>query len=92
MAEVIDRPELGRFELVVDGATAIAAYERRGDTLILNHTEVPPELGGQGIGTRLIAGALDQVRARGETIVPACSFVARYVETHPEVRDLVAHD
>jgi predicted GNAT family acetyltransferase len=30
------------------------------------------------------------VRAKGRKIVPACSFVADYVERHPEVGDLVA--
>ncbi|KQU53129.1 acetyltransferase [Sphingomonas sp. Leaf339] len=90
MTDVRDNPTESRFELTIDGTTAIAAYTREGDTLVFTHTAVPDALAGQGVATRLIAGALEQVRARGERIVPACSFVAHYVAEHPETRDLIA--
>ncbi len=90
MAQVIDRPERNAFTLEVDGDTALAAYRREGQVLSFVHTEVPEGHEGEGIGTKLIAGALDQVRERGERIVPLCSFVRHYVDTHPEVADLVA--
>lgn len=89
MDDVRDNAAESRFELEVDGETAIAAYQRSGDVLALVHTAVPEELEGEGVGTRLIHGALAIVRARGERIVPACSFVADYVARHPEVSDLV---
>lgn len=79
-----------RYELAVGGATALAAYSQSGDTLTFTHTEVPPELEGQGIGSRLIRGALDDVRRRGLKIVPLCGFVRHYVDTHPETEDLLA--
>lgn len=79
-----------RYELALGDATAIAAYRRDGDVLSFTHTEVPEELEGQGIATRLIGGALADVRANGWRIVPLCAFVRHYVETHPEVRDLMA--
>ena len=63
---------------------------RIGDVVTFTHTVVPPEAEGHGVGSRLVAGALEQVRAAGLTIVPACAFVAAYVERHPEVRDLLA--
>jgi predicted GNAT family acetyltransferase len=87
---VIDRPERSRFELVVDGHIAFAAYRRDGDILTLTHTIVPEALAGQGIGTKLIGGVLKLARARQERIVPECSFVVAYLEKHPEDRDLVA--
>ena len=88
--QVVDRPERNAFTLAVGGDTALAAYRREGNTLLFVHTEVPGGHEGEGVGTRLIAGALDQVRERGERVVPLCSFVRHYVDTHPEVRDLVA--
>ncbi len=91
MADVIDRPDRNRFELVTDGHLAFAAYEREGEVLRMTHTIVPAALSGRGIGTKLIAGALALVRAEGLRIVPLCSFVAAYLEKHPEERDLVAH-
>jgi predicted GNAT family acetyltransferase len=43
-----------------------------------------------GLASRLIHDALDDVRARGITIVAQCPFVRAYVERHPEVADLLA--
>lgn len=88
--EVRHNRERSWYELQVEGATAIAAYRRDADVLSFTHTEVPEELEGQGVGGRLVAGALADVRANGWKIVPLCSFVRHYVETHPETRDLLA--
>lgn len=87
MADVIDNQAEQRFELAVEGGTAIAAYRREGDRIIFTHTEVPPELEGQGIGSRLVAGALAQVRRAGLTVVPACAFVAAYLRRHPDAAE-----
>ena len=88
--DVVDNRAEHRFELATDGGPAIAAYERDGDVVTFTHTVVPPEAEGHGVGGKLIAGALAQVRSEGLKIVPACSFVRGYVERHPEWRDLVA--
>ena len=87
---VTNNEDEGQFELEANGATALAAYSRDGDTLTFTHTEVPEELEGQGIGTKLIEGALSQARDQGLKIVPVCSFVRHYVDTHPETQDLLA--
>ena len=90
-AEVQDNHARSRFELDAgDGAVAFLDYERRGDVVVLIHTEVPAALSGRGIGQRLVRGVLDAVRAEGRRIVPRCSFVAGYVARHPEYQDLVA--
>lgn len=88
MTEVHDNAARGRFELSEGGETAIAAYTREGDAIVFTHTEVPPALEGHGVGTRLVKGALAQVRAAGLKVVPACSFVAAYVQRHPDEADL----
>jgi uncharacterized protein len=79
----------GQYELIEGGHKALAAYRLEGGRVSFTHTEVPPELEGQGVGTRLIEGALAQVREEGLKVEPLCSFVRHYVETHPEVQDLV---
>jgi uncharacterized protein len=79
-----------RYELEAGGATAIAGYRMRDGAVAFTHTEVPVELEGQGIATRLIDGAVADVRRRGLKMVPLCGFVRHYVETHPETRDLLA--
>lgn len=87
---VIDNAAKHRFELAVGGVTAVAAYRIEGDTISFTHTVVPEEIEGQGVGSRLIRAALDQVRERGLRVVPLCYFVKGYIERHPEYQDLLA--
>lgn len=82
----------GRYELVIEGQLAIAAYDRREGALVFTHTEVPKALAGQGVGSRLVEGALTDVREQGLKVVPLCEFVAAYIERHPEAQDLLALD
>jgi uncharacterized protein len=89
-AGVHDNPALSRFELDVNGVTAVANYQLNGKVMTFTHTEVPPQARHGGIASQLIAGALQAVRARGLKIVPRCSFVKAYVDQHPDVRDLLA--
>jgi uncharacterized protein len=77
-----------RFELDLEGGLAFIAYRRSGDVLSLDHAEVPAALNGRGIGGRLVAGALDLIRSRGERMIPRCSFVAHFVERHPQYAEL----
>jgi predicted GNAT family acetyltransferase len=78
-----------RFELETPEGTAFIAYRRVGDVLHLVHAEVPPALGGRGLGTRLVRETLELIRGRGERIVPVCPFVVAFVERHPEYASLV---
>lgn len=87
---VRQNPAQSRFELEADGDTAYAYYRLDGNTVIFHHTETPFHLQGRGIASRLIRGALEQVRAQGLKIVPRCSFVAAYLARHPEFNDLLA--
>lgn len=79
-----------RFEIEVDGALALAAYRRDGHTLLMTHTEVPPEAQGRGIAAALVRAALDWARAEGLRVRPLCSYVAAYMRRHPETQDLLA--
>ena len=54
------------------------------------HTDVAPKWEGKGVGSTLVQGALDDVRARGLKVQPICPFVAAYIRRHPEYQDLVA--
>lgn len=78
--EVTNNEKLGRYELVVDGVTAFTEYRIDGRRAIFPHTVVPPEIGGRGVGGVLVNAALYDVEAKGLTVVPECSFVARAME------------
>jgi predicted GNAT family acetyltransferase len=86
---VVNNPNLGRYELTVEGHIAAAYYHRSNDMITFDHTEVPPELGGKGIGSKLVKGALDQVRADGLKVVAECPFVKGWIEKHPDYADLL---
>ncbi len=84
-----DNEDRNRFELDVDGTIAFVAYRKAPGTITLVHTEVPPELGGKGIGSALVKGALDQVRAEGLKVVAECPFVKGWIEKHPDYGNLL---
>jgi predicted GNAT family acetyltransferase len=72
-----------RYEAHVDGRVAAKAqYVQEGEAVRFTHTEVAPENEGQGLGSRLAAYALDDVRTRGLKAVPQCSFIAGYIARH----------
>jgi uncharacterized protein len=79
----------GRFEIEQDGHTAFLEYNLAGNILQLIHTEVPPALEGKRIASELAKSALDWAREHGAKVDVLCSFVAEYLEKHPEYADLV---
>jgi predicted GNAT family acetyltransferase len=87
--QVKDNPAEHRFELDVGGHLAGAYYRREPGVITFIHTEVPPALGGQGIGSKLVRGALELVRKEGVRVVATCPFVAAYMGKHPEYNDLL---
>ncbi len=81
-----------RYELWLgDRLAGHIRYTRDDDgALTLVHTEIDPDLEGDGLGTTLVRGTLDDLRARGLRMRPLCPFVAAFVRRHPEYGDLVA--
>ena len=87
---VRDDAQRHRFEVLVDGAVAgFAAYRRENGAVAFTHTEIDDSHEGDGLGSQLVRGALEQVRASGASVLPYCPFVASYLRKHPELQDLV---
>jgi predicted GNAT family acetyltransferase len=87
---VVDNPAGSRYEVYVDGEllAGFAQYEREGDRVLFFHTEVDPAFEGRGLGSRLAAGALDDVRERGLRVQSRCPFISRYLGQHHQYDDL----
>jgi uncharacterized protein len=90
---VVHDPERSRYEFVADGqVVGVADYRLSGDTAVMHHTHTDPAHRGQGVAAVLVAGALDDLRARNLRVVPSCWYVAGFIDEHPEYRDLVSVD
>jgi predicted GNAT family acetyltransferase len=87
---VADHPEARRYELTAEGKrVGFVTYRMEPGVIALLHAEINPAHERKGWGSRLVAGALDDARARGLKVRPVCPFVAFYIERHPAYRDLL---
>jgi hypothetical protein len=97
MSNQVSKPDLDithnqaakRFETTIDGQTGYISYQDNDDKLVYDHTIVPQQLGGRGVGSALVKYALDYAREQDKKVVPQCSFVASYISKHPEYQDLM---
>jgi predicted GNAT family acetyltransferase len=89
MSEVINNMEKHRYEIEVDGQVAAAYYRFLDGVIVFTHTQVPPELASKGIGSELVKGALDQVRADRFRADAQCPFVKSWIDEHPDYADLL---
>jgi quinol monooxygenase YgiN/predicted GNAT family acetyltransferase len=75
--------------LVGDDIAGTLLYEHEGPRLVLTHTAVQPRYQHKGVATALVAGALDDIRAKGIKITILCPMVWTFIDHHPEYADLV---
>ncbi len=83
-------PAEHRYEIAADGKLAVAEYEFADGKQVFTHTFVPPEFRGRGYAEALVRAALNDAKAAGRKIVPACSYVAVFIQRNPEFATLVA--
>ncbi len=89
--EIQHEPERSRFVAHVAGMDAFLLYRSVNETTLdYYRTFVPPPLRGRGIASELTACALRHAVRHGRRVVPTCSFVARYVDRHPEFHSALA--
>jgi hypothetical protein len=88
--KINNNKEKSRFEIDLDGDTAFIDYIEQNGVMAMTHTIVPPAFEGKGIGSQLVKGALDAVKADGKKVNPQCAFVAAYIKRHDEYEDLIA--
>jgi predicted GNAT family acetyltransferase len=86
---VIENPAAHRFKMAIEDTIAAAYYRLECSKVILIHTEVPQELSGRGIGSKLVEGVFRLIRETRRQAVVRCSFMRAWVSRHPEVNDLI---
>lgn len=90
--EFVHAEQRHRYEVHVGGATAgFTQYRVKegGAVLAFDHTEVADGYSGMGLASKLVAFALDDVRARKQRIRPYCPYVRAFLKRHREYADLV---
>jgi predicted GNAT family acetyltransferase len=87
-----DETSHGAYTAPVPGAAREAelTWVAQGPVRVANHTFVPPEARGRGIAFALVEALIEDARAQGFTIEPACSYVEAQFRRHPEWADLRA--
>jgi len=89
MTEVRDNKENNRFEFQIENLTAFVNYEFIMGKLAIQHTEVPQELKGKGIGSKMVSHILNMAKENGIKIYPFCPFTSGYIKKHPEWMEVV---
>lgn len=69
-----------RYEIITDGHVSFAAYQLKGNKLVIEHVFVPNELRGQGMAAKIMEAVVADAKARGLTIVPVCSYAQAYMQ------------
>ncbi len=88
--EIVNNVAEKRFEMRFPEGIAELQYRLRGpSTIVLAHTEVPPQLQNRGIAGKLARAALEHARDRQLAVVVICPFVAAFLKRHPEYQSLV---
>ena len=86
-----DKPTGGRYVARIEGKPeAEMTFSRAGEKiLIIDHTAVPDELGGMGVGKALVEHMVMDVRTRGLKVVLLCPFAKAMLQRHKEWQDIL---
>ncbi|MDJ0921183.1 MAG: GNAT family N-acetyltransferase [Henriciella sp.] len=85
-----DGPTGGRYVTVVNGHEAEMTYSRAGTSrIIIDHTGVPKELAGMGVGKALVFRAVEDARTENFKIIPLCPFAKATLDKNPDWQDVV---
>jgi len=82
--------EAGRFTINVEDHIGALIFTMADGIMRITSVRVPDAIGGRGVAGRLTRHALDQARSDGMAVDPACPYVKRWIERHPDYADLIA--
>src|ERR1700742_827584 len=88
--DVQHNTEAGTYDAVADDRViGMVVYRVHDQHMVFTHTIVDTGYRGQGIATRLVKAALDDIAAKGLTLTNFCPFVADYIADHPAYKRLI---
>ncbi len=65
---------------------------RNNKVIVITHTIVEPDFGGQGVGKALVKAGVAYAQAQGYKILPLCSFARAYIERNADLQALLFHE
>lgn len=78
------------FFVKVNGGHAWLKYDKpKEDVLDYKETYVPTSSRNKGVGSRLVAHALDYANDQKLNVEPSCPFVNTFIEKHPEYENVL---
>lgn len=86
---IVNNETKNRFEFNVNNHIAFIEYSSTSNQVSLNHTIVPDELSGQGVGSALVEKTLIYLKEANKKILPFCPFVFVFIKKHPKWKDIV---
>jgi predicted GNAT family acetyltransferase len=86
--DIIHHAIPGRFVADVDGHVAYLDYEMGDGVMHITHTVVPEQVGGRGVGARLVEAAFHHAREEGWKVRTLCAYASAWLRKHPEYADL----
>ena len=89
MMDIHDNTDAHRFELEIEGQTAVAIYNLSGRNLMITEVLVPPPLEGRGVAGRLMQHVVAEAQARDLLIQPVCPYASAWLRKHPDHADAV---
>lgn len=87
---LVNNQDENQFEVTLNGDVAFIEYVLRDNKIHLTHTEVPESLQGKGIASALVEKTLHHIKNEQLVLIPSCSFVAHYINNHPEWHSLLS--
>lgn len=64
----------------------------REGVVTIDHTFVDASLRGQGVASKLMRAAMEEIIRRGLLVVPTCSYAVSWLQKHPEYADILAQE
>lgn len=87
--EIVHDVPRSRFTASVDGLLSRLEYRLTNGVMDIHHTEVPVELGGRGIGGKLVEAAIAHARANDLRVTASCTYARAWMQRHPQSLDLL---
>lgn len=89
---VVHNASQERYEIHIGDEVAgfTEAHPQEDGTLRFNHTKVFDAFEGQGLASKLVAGAFDDLREDGRKAVVTCPYILGWLPKHPDYQDVVA--